>query len=127
MNIEDVQHINVNKLLHVLGKEVMYDVIANALAQNKKEKLIQLVTERPVEFVNQSQTWSNSTHYSGKGESTHPDRYWQFMHDKCKRELPALLNDTTTFADETPLFLFADVFAEKMKEIATKRKVKVWN
>lgn len=126
MEISDIQHINVNKLLHVLGKEVMCDIIANALEQGKKKKLIRLVTYDTVEFVNYSQTWSQSKYHSEASTHEHPDGYWQLVHDKLKKELPALLKDTT-FADETPLFLFADVFAERQKQFIMSKQIKVWD
>ena len=127
MEINDIQHINVNKLLHILGKEVMCDIITNALEQGKKEKLIRLVAQNPVEFVNYSQTWSQSKYHSEASTHQYPDRYWQLVHDKLQKKLPALLEDTTTFDDEPPLFLFADVFAERQKQFIMSKQIKVWN
>ena len=122
MKIEDIQHVNVNKIVAILGVDVVCDVILNSRLQGKEDKLIPVLRNQPKEFVNYTQTCSTSRHHTFIEPNQYTDDYWQKLYDKLKKEfdLQEHLNN------ETPLFLFADVFSKREEVLNKKKKFKAW-
>lgn len=122
MKIKDIQHINVNKIVAILGVEVVCDIILNSRLQGRDHNLIPILRDNPKEFVNYTQNWGASKHHTFKEPTQHTDSYWIRLSDKLIKEfdLQGHLNN------EIPLFLFADVFSKREEVLNKKKKFKAW-